>query len=247
MANFFEDEVIKFVAAKRPLKIVFLLIAAIGVLGSAYTTLEPLIDRAKPLAYRLLDVSMDPATKERLGCAYFSGAAQWDLPRADRASRSYGAEAAMLNIRRYENRLSECMSLFGASVPTGWYPNSQQAAELDRAEKVVSETLYGLSGTVQGKDRLSYLVFRLGSDASFVEDKIAPQSPEERSSMLALVPDPIEAELAKHLRENIREARSICLCRFPDVQIAAATRGEVLESAQKVDREMTKLLNLSPF
>lgn len=84
----FEGDAIKFIGSKRPLKGAILLIAAIGVIGSTFTTVRPLIEWARPLAFHYPNINPQRAEPERYECAHPAGAARWNLPQAFKVALS---------------------------------------------------------------------------------------------------------------------------------------------------------------
>jgi hypothetical protein len=81
MASPLEDQVWTYISEHRPLKLIFLATATIGVLGSAAHTLAPVWDGAVRLGTRAFVSTPSPEVKEKYGCAYNIGALYRELSR----------------------------------------------------------------------------------------------------------------------------------------------------------------------
>ena len=241
MAAPFEDEVIKFIAGRRPLKLAFLLVAGIGVASSAYKALEPISVAAKPTLFRALGVELPRADRERLSCAYFSGAAQWDMPNSNRVAKSRNAAAVSENIQHYQARLSKCMAALGQLPPSAWAPASLTEDELARSASATNAALNTFSGKLQSKDRLTYLGHQFANDTAYVLTQLAPQSPDDRVQLELYLPG-IEVDRAHRMKETIEEAQSLCPCRLPRIEVASSTYKALLDSARLADDALTKYL-----
>jgi len=241
MAAPFEDEVIKFIGTRRPLKLAFLLVAAIGVLGSAYKTVEPVLEKVKPFVFRVLDLELERAVRQKYGCAYFSGGAQWNLPAAARVASSLTTEVVIKNLSSYQMRLATCLNALGYSTPTNWTPTSDQSKELDRAHGATIGALNSFTGSLQAKDRLTYLIYQIGNDVAFVLTQFEPSSPEERLTLSTALA-PYEADVSKRLSASLDEARALCPCKLPAMPAKLEDRRALLEAARAIDESMLRLL-----
>ena len=240
MAAPFEDEIVKFIARKRPLKLIFLLVATIGVFSSAFTAARPVLALGQPLAYRLLGIKPPEDEREKYECAYYAGAAQWDLPSAARVAQSQTAEVVARTIQSYQVKLAACGSRLGYSAPSVPFAISVDRTELARIQSAVEYSLHSLSGSLASKDRASYALFRVGASAANVISQITPSRPDDRRAGAALAP--FEVEIGHELKRALAEARSLCLCRIPLVEIKIDSRQELIASATAVDLALTKLL-----
>jgi hypothetical protein len=240
MAIPFEDQGIKFIGNKRPLKLLFLLVAGVGVLSSAFKTVQPAIESLKPYVYRLLDVELQRADKQKYECAYFSGGAQWNIPAATRVARSLGSEVISKNLATYQGRLSICLNALGYSTPSNWSPSSIDAKELERAQAATIGALNSFAGSLQAKDRLTFLFHQIGNDVAFVLTQLEPSSPDERMLMTAALL-PYEADVAKRLTESLTEARQLCPCKLPAVEVRPENRKVLFEYSRTLDETMTRL------
>ena len=244
MATPFEDEVIKFISSKRPLKLAFLAIALLGVLGSAYSTLRPMLEKLQPFAYRALGIDMSRAEKQKYQCAYFSGAAQWDLPTSSRVAESQGPRLLAKTLAAYQDRLSGCQSALGYSPPTIPSAISAEAIDLPKIQAAVIGSLNSFSGSLQTKDRLAYLIYQIGNDTAFVLTQLAPSAPEDRLAATASL-TPFEADVARRITESVEEANGICPCRrLPRIALQSPSRQELVESVRALDDAMSKYFAL---
>ncbi len=240
MAAPFEDEIVKYIASKRPLKLAFLFVAAVGVVGSAFTTARPLLTGLQPLAYRLLGIAPPDEVRDRYKCAYYAGASQWDLPKAVRLAQSQTQEVVAKTIHSYQVKLTECGSLLGYSLPSVPPAVTAERVELARIQAAVEYSLHSLSGSLASRDRASHAFFRIGSAAANVVTQMAPVDPEERRINAAL--SPFELEIGHELERALTEARRLCLCRIPALDVKTASRNELVASATAVDEALTELL-----
>lgn len=245
MAAPFEDKVIEFIGSKRPLKLLFLTVAGLGIFSSAYKTVQPAIDGVRPSFYRLFDVKLERADRQKYECAYFSGGAQWNIPAASRLASSLGPEAVRRNLTTYQGRLSTCLNALGYSTPSNWSPISSDVTELEKVQITTIGALNSFAGSLQAKDRLTYLIHQIGNDAAFVLTQLEPSSPDERLAMTtALLP--YEADIAKRLTESLMEARKLCPCKLPTIELRPDDRKALLEYSRKLDEAMTRLLVNEP-
>lgn len=238
----FEDKIIEFIAGKRPLKLLFMLVATVGLFGSAYKTVQPVVERFQPFLYRLLDVQLEPADRQKYECAYFSGGAQWNLPAAARVASSLSPDAMAKNLAIYQGRLSMCLNALGYSTPGNWPTASTEIMEIERAQAATIGVLNSFSGSLLAKDRLTYLLHQIGNDAAFVLTQLEPSSPEERMTMIASLL-PYEADVARRLTVSLAEARTLCTCRLPTVVIVTKDRQGLLNSSRQLDELMSRLFS----
>jgi hypothetical protein len=240
MAIPLEDELIKFIVGKRPLKLLFLIVAGVGLLSSAYKTVQPAVDWLQPVIYRLLDVKLDRADRQKYGCAYFSGGAQWNLPAAARVASSMAPETISKNLAAYQGRLSTCLNALGYPTPNNWTSTSKDLKELERAQSATVGALNSFAGSLQAKDRLTYLVHQIGNDIAFVLTQLEPLSPDERMSMdTALLP--YEVDVARRLAESLAEAQTLCPCKLPIGAVKSENRRALIESSRELDAYMLRL------
>ncbi|WP_367846548.1 hypothetical protein [Rhodoferax sp. WC2427] len=242
MAAPFEDEVIQFIGSRRPLKLAFLAVTVVGILGSAYSTLHPLFEKLQPFTYRALGVELPKDIKQRYSCAYFSGSAQWDLPNSTKVAESQGIVRVTTTLANFQEKLLACQNALGYSPPP--IPPALDVApnEVPHIQTALISNLSAFSGALQSKDRLTYLLYQIGSDTAMAITQLAPSDPEELRDSVTTSLIPLEAEVANRISDSLEEASGICPCKLPRIAVRSNSRQEFLRSARELDAAMSNYL-----
>lgn len=240
----FEDQVISFIGRHRPLKVLFLGVAALGIVASAYTAVEPFAQWVKPRVLRIVGAPLSDEDKQRYGCAYFSGFAQWGLELTSKVSASLGHEAQADNLAYYQVRLIKCQAAFGFVSPllTAQIEPTDKAS-LDRSMRSIGLSLSSFGGHLSTKDRLSSLLYQMANDISFLEFDLGHQRATDRLA-LERVPDESETNVAKRIIRMYGEAASLCPCKLPEMDLDLRSKQSLLNTVMSLDRDLELLLEL---
>lgn len=239
-----EDEIIKFIAGKRFLKLPFLAIALISILGTAYSTLQAPIEFFRPYAFRFLNIGLKDVDKEKYACAYFSGAAQWNIIQSANVALSQGDPTVSGELLLYEEKLVKCQTSLGYTPSFILIGKSTKTSDLDSYVNLFRMNLSAFSGSLQVHDRFSYLIYQIGYDTAYMQTQMSPIDPEARRVQSESLLIPIDAKRADRLRRNVKEVSSACPCKFPEVVVKTGNLGELIESANAIDAAMEKFLPL---
>jgi hypothetical protein len=237
----FEDEVIKYIAARRPLKLVLVAVTAIGIVGSAYGTVRPILESLRPMVHRVFNVSLSRLEQQKYGCAYFAGGATSDISNSVRVAQSQGTAAVAKTLGYYQDRLMSCQFALGYTPPPSTPAAAADAKDLPRIQAALFASLSAFSGSLLSRDRLSYLVFQMGVDTAWGMTQLVPASPDDRQMLGAPLTD-AEIHVGKRVRESLTEARSLCPCRLPRVEIRTESRQLLLDSMRDLDEELERTL-----
>ncbi len=234
MGELLEDEIADFVRARRPLKLLFMAVGILGILGSAVTTLKPIYDRGEPFVLRTLGIELDRSDKQRFGCAYELGQARSNMGLAASAAGTFGDKTKGTAFNSYRGILTLCQATLGTpyhAVPIVYSGDSEQAF-IDSVQEA--------EGTLRAKDHASSAFFDLGQAT---EANIKGLQPTLGGDALRF-PSPLDDHERKQLREvqeKRAEAAKLCPCKIPELQISTEDRNEIVRLLSLFDLEMLRL------
>ncbi len=211
MGELLEDEIAAFVRKRRPLKLLFMAVGLLGILGSAVTTLKPIYDRGKPYVLRTLGIELDRSEKQRFGCAYELGQARSNLDLAVGAAGSFGDKTKSAAFNSYRDMLTLCQATLGTpyhAVPIIFSADAHQA---------FSDSVREAEGTLRAKDHASSAFFDLGQATEAVIKGFQPGSGGDALRFPVPLNDQ-ERNALRDAQEKRTEAAKLCPCKIPEFQ-----------------------------
>ena len=239
----FEDQVWKYIAERRPLKVVFVLVAVIGVISSAAKTIEPAWKVAVQLSNRYLASEPSPEVREKYGCAFRAGQGYWDFSRlVANTTKEQPAEVWIVNSLVQELRL--CQRMYQFTPPIGdLTPKSANgiatADEIKLHFAGVTNSWNDFQAFLATKDRQALGLLRLGSEFSTAKMGLSYFGSRDPQGFKAALHEDLAAEVTKMSKHHV-EAQSEFPFHLPSLQLDTATAETLFRSIVAAEARFAK-------
>jgi hypothetical protein len=237
-----EDQVLEYVAAHRPLKLIALLVATIGIVSSAWSTLHEAAAPLRPYLYRLAGLSMERVERLQLGCAYETGGAKERLLQALKVAESTGQpEIQEETLEAYRIRFTHCIAVLGISKHVLQPIPDDAKASSPQLQISLRRGLASIEGTLAvGETKLPHLLFLIGDRLAWLATKTVPDSPDKGFAGEPLSPK--DRSTVLEFNELLNDASRICPCTIPAIRFDPATTTNLATSAVELDNAISQLL-----
>lgn len=239
----FEDQVWKYIAERRPLKIIFVTVAVIGVVSSAAKTIEPAWKTVVQLSNRYLASEPSPEVREKYGCAFRVGQAYWDFSRfVARTTKEQSEEGWIANSLVQEIRLCQRMFQFTPQIADLIPKATNSVATADEIKlhfAAVTNSWNDFQAFLATKDRQALALLRLGSEFSTARMGLSYSRSRDPQGFKLPLHEDLAAEVAK-MSNHHKEAQSEFPFQLPRLQLDTATAETLLNSIIAAEARFAK-------
>ncbi len=242
MSNKFEDEVLSFIAKHRALKLIFLVVATIGVFASAYSTLRPVLEFSYAPILRAIKYAPSREVKDKYFCAYELGMIRSNI-QSEFEKNAQNASSGWLG--KLSGILARCQALYGSiqsqliiDEPTTSDTSSARVDNFRNLSRTLG-SIYAFEGNLLRHDAAAYRLFRLATKIGLRRGILMSQfDPSAQQSLLPADSDDVWAIDEINLAFN--EAQDLLTFRLPWKEMKPKSKNEFLDELIRCNIEIGK-------
>ena len=248
MSSPFESQVWEFISRYRPLKLVFLVVAAVGITKSAFDAVTPLAASVHESVVRLMSLQPPAELRERYGCAIAVPKYRPSKPTLSKLREPENLEHAQRQFAWANLQIAKCQSLLGLStgVAVARPPSGAKATELDidALSLQLDHSLAVFAGHLYRADYQAYRLYVFSDNLQSTVEHYRAQEAANKD-FLGRRPDTNDVDYID-LGRSYELLRDVYIYRLPIFKPNNQNNAEYLDWLEVMRQELRQAINAPP-